>query len=114
MPVRKDRYLSKQGISILNRKDCKMPQPTPKKVAEHSKRIKNKDGSISTEKSITVGTPAGYVNLPSIVNGTQVSDSAAIMHAFHGGNHSRPYRTIKEATMAARRRSGAIEKAMKK
>jgi len=91
-----------------------MPQPTPRKVAKNAKRIKNRDGSISTERTITVSTGAGYVNLPSVLNGKQLSDSDAIKRAFKSGNHSRPYKTIKEAEMAARRRSGAIGRSAKK
>jgi len=90
-----------------------MGQPTPRQVAKHAAKIKNADGTFSTERTITVSTGAGYVNLPTVQNGKQLADSTAITRAFQSGNHSRPYSTIKEAKMAARRRSGAIGRAAK-
>ena len=90
-----------------------MGQPSPRKVAKNAVKIKNADGTFSTERTITVSTNSGYVNVPTVQNGKQLSDSIAINRAFKTGNHSRSYSTIKQAEMAARRRSGAIGRASK-
>lgn len=87
-----------------------MAQPTPRRVAKTARTIKNPDGTYSTERTITIETGAGFVNLPTIYNGEELPDQKAIDLALKTKNHSRPYGTIKEAEMAARRRSGAIGK----
>lgn len=48
---------------------------------------KNKDGTISTVRSITVTTPAGAVLLPTVIKGKVVSDRVAIKHFLSTGEH---------------------------
>jgi hypothetical protein len=87
-----------------------MAQPTPRQVALHNVKVPNPDGSVSTERSATFQTNAGFVNVPTLIDGIQFKPRAAFYDAQKKGNLGRPYRSVVEATMAARRRSGAIGK----
>jgi hypothetical protein len=49
--------------------------------------VKNPDGSISTERSITVGFDDGVYLLPTVVNGKIVSEKEAINHFLKTGEH---------------------------
>ena len=40
-----------------------MPQMTPEEVARYKQRIRNPDGSFSTERTITIGIDDGYINI---------------------------------------------------
>lgn len=57
----------------------------------HRKVKKNKDGSISTEKSITIGAEVDgkekYFVIPTIIDGKQVSDKEAEEHFFKTHEH---------------------------
>jgi hypothetical protein len=53
----------------------------------HRPVVHNPDGSISTVRSITVGTPHGFVLLPTVVGGRVVSNDAAIDHWRRSGQH---------------------------
>ena len=74
--------------------------------------FKNKPGarsSFSTEQLITVKNPrlnAGKpTNIPSFVGGKKLSEAQAVRRAIATGRKSKPFRTIKEAEAAAKRRS---------
>ena len=98
------------------------PQPTstpaPNEVARTAPRIENTDGSFSTERSITVevaelngGQPT---NIPTIINGRQLAEGAAIRHAVDAVRRGAQYpsfNTIDEAVTAAQARSDAIGRA---
>lgn len=74
--------------------------------------IRNDDGSISTERSITVtekslnnGRPT---NIPTIWDGKQLSDAEAIDRAVKSGQKFESFQTIDEAVKAAKARSDAL------
>lgn len=84
------------------------------KAARTKKRIRNPDGSYSSERSITVNTDRGWINLPTIINGVQLSREEARKRALKTGNHSRYYNTVEEAVKAAGERSRALGRAGRK
>ena len=49
--------------------------------------VRNPDGSVSTVRSITVGTGNGFVLLPTVVGGRVVSDWQAVQHFLRSGQH---------------------------
>ena len=70
-------------------------------------RIKNKDGSVSTLKSISFkNEKTGKETLiPSIVEGKELSPENAIQHYYKTGEHLGEFDTIEEATNEAKRLS---------
>lgn len=74
-------------------------------------KIDNKDGSFSTEKTITVGMDGRQYNIPTIWNGQQVSSDQAVQNArqaMQRGEKFPSFSTIPEAEQAARARSTEI------
>ena len=73
--------------------------------------IHNPDGTFSTEKTITVGFDDGFYNIPTIVNGKQVSKEEAI-RLFKAGKNKDvgKFKTEAEALAAARKRTKEIGK----
>lgn len=76
--------------------------------------IKNADGSVSTERSITVedgrlngGKPT---NIPTIWDGTEVSPDQAIERAAGSGQQFPSFNTVDEAVAAAKARSAQLGK----
>lgn len=74
--------------------------------------LHNKDGSISTENSITVQHPqlnqGRYTNIPSIVNGQQLDEPGAISAALQdiaSGKSYQGFDSLEEAVSAAKARS---------
>lgn len=69
------------------------PGPTPGMTQpgnidlRHRELAFNPDGSVSTVRSITIGTDKGQVLIPTVVNGKVVSDPAAIQHYQATGKH---------------------------
>lgn len=84
-------------------------QKTPAQVAHKKPRIQNPDGSFSTERTITVGLDGKYYNVPTIVEGKQVSRDKAIKAYNPEGKPS--YDTVDEAVAAAKKRSEKIGEA---
>ena len=78
--------------------------------------IKNKNGSISTERSITVQVQelnkGRHTNIPTIINGKQVSEREAIGHAVknQAKNKYPNFGSEKEAVTAAKKRSEQLGK----
>lgn len=71
--------------------------------------LRNPDGSISTERTITIGTDQGYVNIPTIVNGIARSAREAIDLFNQGLNPAiAKFKTEAEAISAAAERSKDI------
>jgi hypothetical protein len=71
-------------------------------------RVKNHDGSISTEKTITVGLDKKFYNIPTIIKGKYVSKKEAIMSAkrhLKGGTIYPNFDTLDRALAAASDRS---------
>jgi hypothetical protein len=59
--------------------------------------LKNPDGSISTTSSISIGTDAGEVVIPTVVNGVRLSNEDAIKHYRQTGEN---FGTFKDAASA--------------
>ena len=79
------------------------PQPTtPGNLPlEVGPQVKNKDGSISTVRTISIGVPEGEVLIPTVVDGRVVSDEQAIEHFNRTGQNFGTFRSPEEATAYA-------------
>jgi len=95
-----------------------MVQMTPAEVAKYKKRIINPDGSVSTERSITIGLNENgkrvFVNIPSIIDGVQLSRKEAIEIAWKEGMDYPRFGNLEEAIIAAKKRSEEIGKEIRK
>ena len=69
------------------------------------KPIKNKDGSISTVRTIGIEADGMYINIPTVINGKVVSNKEAVDHYRKTGKHLGKYKTRKERDAAARQLS---------
>lgn len=77
-------------------------------------KLQNRDGSYSTEETITVGFGNKYYNIPTIWNGVRVDERAATLlarDAMQRGATFPNFDSLEEAVREARRRSEAIGKA---
>lgn len=63
--------------------------------------VQNADGSISTVRTISIGTDQGEVLIPTVVNGRVVSDEEAIAHYNQTGEHFGIFNSPEEATAYA-------------
>lgn len=63
--------------------------------------IKNSDGTVSTEKSFSIGTDLGEVLIPQVVGGKMLSKEDAIKHYKSTGEHLGIFRDPKSANAAA-------------
>ena len=59
--------------------------------------VRNKDGSISTERSFSVNIDGKEVLLPTVINGRIVSEDEAIDHYLKTGEYLGKFNTVKEA-----------------
>lgn len=64
-------------------------------------RVKNADGSVSTVRTMSIGTDAGEVLIPTVIDGKVVSDEAAIEHFKKTGENFGTFKTPEEATAYA-------------
>ena len=81
-------------------------QMSPLEAAEKKRRIRNPDGSYSSERSITVGSDEeGYTNIPTIYEGKQLSHKEAIGRSKKTGIRYPQFKTLNEALKAAAERS---------
>ncbi|MGH6746390.1 M23 family metallopeptidase [Novosphingobium sp.] len=64
-------------------------------------RVKNDDGSVSTVRTMSIGTDQGEVLIPTVVGGKVVSDEAAIAHYRKTGENFGTFKTPEEATAYA-------------
>ena len=78
---------------------------SPAEAARTHIRVKNPDGSVSSERSATSRTKKGWINFPTMIRGKQLSEREAKKRALKTGVHSIPYKTVGEAVKAAGRRS---------
>ena len=69
------------------------------------KPIKNKDGSISTVRTIGIEADGKFVNIPTVINGKVVSNKEAVDHYRKTGKHLGKYKTRKERDAAAKQLS---------
>lgn len=64
-------------------------------------QVKNQDGTVSTVRTISIGTNQGEVLIPTVVGGRVVSDDEAIAHYERTGENFGTFRTPSEATAFA-------------
>ena len=81
---------------------------SPYEVARKKVQIKNEDGSVSTERTITIEADGKYINIPTIKNGVQMTPKEAIREAMSNTTHYPTFDTIEEAETAAQTRSDQI------
>jgi len=90
-------------------------QMTPEEVARSKPRLINPGSKkVSTERSITVETDKGFMNIPTIVEGKQLSSKAAVESAKKSRIQFERFETIEKAVSAAKKRSEDIGRAIKK
>lgn len=63
--------------------------------------VRNSDGSISTVRSISIGTDRGEVLIPTVVGDRVVSDDEAVRHYEQTGQHLGIFKTPEAATAYA-------------
>ena len=79
---------------------------SPLEAAKTKRKIRNPDGSYSSERSITVGSDKeGYTNIPTIYKGKQLSHKEAIQRSRKTGIRYPRFKTLNEALKAAGERS---------
>jgi len=72
-------------------------------------KLKNPDGSFSTEETITIESGGKFYNIPTIVRGVRVNPDAAVLMWRGGDNpHVGEFGSMKEAVDSAKQRSGEI------
>ncbi len=72
--------------------------------------INNKDGSYSTERSITVGMDGKFINIPTIIDGKEVTPDEAIEYARKTGKNLGVFDTEAAALKAAEARTKEIDR----
>lgn len=65
-------------------------------------KVKNKDGSVSTVRSISVSIDGLEVLLPTVINGKVVSAKEAVQHYIKTGEHLGKFKTAKDANKYAK------------
>ena len=84
----------------------------PEAAAKRLIKVKNPDGSFSSERTISVGFDDRVFNIPTMVDGKQLSPGAAIKAAKKVGLRRFPnFSTVKEAVKAADERSQRLGRA---
>jgi hypothetical protein len=83
---------------------ARFPSPlVPGNINLHNRQIAhNRDGSISTVRSMSIGTDQGEVLIPTVINGRVISEQQAIEHYRKTGEHLGIFRTPDEATAYAK------------
>jgi hypothetical protein len=85
-----------------------IPDPSGFDIDLSRKRLKNKDGSFSTERSFTTEMDGRFFNFPSIVEGEQLEERDALSFALQQMNQGQVFpnfKSLREAEEAARLRS---------
>lgn len=80
-------------------------QMTPAEAVRYKPRILNPDGTYSSERSITIEVDGKYINVPTIWNGKQLSQEEAIKRAMESRIRYPRFKTLREATQAAKKRT---------
>ena len=66
-------------------------------------KVRNKDGSYSTVRTIGIEADGMYINIPTVINGRVVSNQEAIKHFKKTGQHLGKFKTQKERDLAAQK-----------
>ena len=69
------------------------------------KPINNKDGSISTVRTIGIEADGMYINIPTVIGGKIVSNEEAINYYRKTGKHLGKFKTKKQRDAAAKKLS---------
>jgi hypothetical protein len=90
----------------------KTPQPPkPGNIDTRSiAPVRNRDGSVSTVRSISIGTDSGEVLIPTVVRGRVVSNEEAIAEFRRSGRHLGVFASPREATEYAKQLHKSEEK----
>jgi len=80
-------------------------QLSPQEAAKTKPRILNPNGTYSSERSITIGVDRGFINIPTIWKGKQLSHSEAIKRSKKSRIRYPRFKTLNEAVRAAGQRS---------
>jgi hypothetical protein len=85
------------------------------RTAEGRPIVQNADGSVSTERTITIGTDAGYLNIPTMYGGKELDPDSAVEMARRNnwtdketGRKFDLFKTQQEAETAAQTRSKSL------
>lgn len=69
----------------------------------HRKAVQNADGSVSTVRTISIGTDAGEVLIPTVIGGKVVSNKAAIQHFIQTNENFGTFASVATANLYAER-----------
>jgi hypothetical protein len=64
-------------------------------------RVKNADGSVSTVRTMSIGTEQGETLIPTVYNGRQHSEQEAVKHFQQTGGHFGVFSSVDAANRAA-------------
>lgn len=102
--MKKDKFVNKDRSSFGNSYRKTLSRPVEQGNIDLNNRpvIHNRDGSISTLDSISIGENGREVLIPTIVNGKKVSDNDAINHYRKTGEHLGKFDSVDTANTYAR------------
>lgn len=88
--------------------------PSQSPIDMNKPRIQNDDGSVSTERSITVEMDGKFMNIPTVVDGQELTPEEAIKKATTGGEILGTFDNLEDALSGAQQRSDTIGRNIQK